>query len=203
MPFDVERAIVRAERVATRATLSLLVARLGPWATARVGARLARLRLARFPFAALGPPVDERDRLSRRQAAPVVQLDRALAGLVSPEVSLELVRAALVAGAVPFLDAMVPPLAPERLAAEAGELMARFFNAEGTAAPDGPAAFRFDVHRCRFVELLDAVGASHLAPLFCESDLVFFDGVRRPVVLGRTRTLGTGGAGCDFRFTPK
>ncbi len=57
------------------------------------------------------------------------------------------------------------------------------------------------MHRCRFVELLAHARAAHLAPLFCEADLAYFDGAHRPITLSRTRTLASGGASCDFHFT--
>ncbi len=200
MGFDTERAIAHAERVATKQVVRRLRDQLGIWQTGRVLARVLLAKLRGEPFKQLGPARDERDRLSRRQAAGVVLLDRALRSLAPPEIAREVVREAVMAGALPFLESMVPLMAPERLAEQAEELAGRFFNAEGAAELESATAFRFDVTCCRFVDLLGAIHESHLAPLFCEADQTFFDGVRRKVVLTRTRTLATGGTTCDFRF---
>ena len=62
--------------------------------------------------------------------------------------------------------------------------------------------------QCTSLVLLDralrrriGADASHLAPLFCEADNLFFDGGRRGVRLERSETLASGGRRCDFRFT--
>lgn len=197
----VARALRIGARAGARIVLAALVRRLGVigalGALARVGAWKAR----GAPFRALGPARDERERLSRAQAGDLVLLDRAVRCAAGPDVALAVAREAVLGGAVPFLDAMIPRFSAERLAAVAPELVARFFNAEGEARViDG--VFHFDVARCRFVELLDAVDARHLAPLFCEADHAFFGGGHRPVTLRRSRTIAGGAAGCDFQFEP-
>ena len=165
-------------------------------------AGVAMAKLRGEPFGALGPPRDERDRLSRRQSADLVLLDRAVRRVADDEVALSIARAAVRAGAVPFLDAMLPPMGGDALRELAPSLADSFFNAEGEGRLTDDGGFAFDVSRCRFVELLTHADARHLAPLFCEADELFFDGKRRPIQLHRTRTIANGGASCDFRFTP-
>lgn len=149
----------------------------------------------------LGPPTDERDRLSRRQCGPAVLLYRTLLEETTMERARAITREAVIAGAMPFLDVMIPPLSVSELAAQAPELARRFFNAEGEAqVVDDGTAVTFDVYRCRFVELLSAAGASELTSLFCEVDRMFFDGKRRPVAMYRRLTLAGGDERCDFRF---
>ena len=56
------------------------------------------------------------------------------------------------------------------------------------------------IRRCRFVELLDAIGEREMATLFCEGDKVFFDTRQPDVRLERPETLAGGGGCCDFKF---
>ena len=142
------------------------------------------------------------DRRSRRQCTSLVLLDRALRRRIGADASFALAREAVRAGALPFLEAMIPRVSADELGELAQALVERFFNADGEAAVDPSGeAFTYTVRRCRFVELLAAADASHLAPLFCEADNLFFDGGRRGVRLERSETLASGGRRCDFRFT--
>jgi hypothetical protein len=199
--MEISRAIRHAERIAARVLLRRMRSELGFPRAAAVLARVAWWKAKGEPFIDLGPPKDHRDRLSRRQCADLILLDRALRATASSEVALSLVRTAVLAGAPPFLEAMIPDLTPLGLADEAGGLAERFFNAEGEARLVDDHHFHFEVRRCRFVELLAHARATHLGPLFCEADLAFFDGAHRPITLRRTRTLASGGASCDFHFT--
>lgn len=172
---------------------------LGLWGTTRVFARMLWYKLRGYPFGRLPAPVDERERLSRLQCGDIVLLDRAVRGVAGAGAGLEVSRRAVLAGGAPFLDAMIPPLPDGGLGAFAQTVAARFFNAEGEAAADESArTFSFTVTRCRFVELLHAVDAAHLAPLFCEVDDAYFETGK--IALERTSTLAGGGACCDFRF---
>lgn len=198
---EVLDAIARGERAAARVVVGALRRELGVTRTFRVLARMGWEKVRGEPFASLGPPVDERDQLSRLQCGDLVLLDRAVRRVAGEGLALSLARRAVHAGAVPFLDAMLPDVEREQLRGLAPMLVGSFFNAEGaTRFSEDRAELAFTVRRCRFVELLGAVGAEHLMPLFCEADEAFFDGRRRPIALRRTRTLGTGADECDFRF---
>jgi len=135
-----------------------------------------------------------------------VQLHRALRRRVGAERAYALTRDAVCAGGLVFLGGLLGELDPARDAGRddvverLGELAGRFFNAEGALEMDGERAVRFDVSRCRFVELLDAIDARELAPLFCEVDRAYFTPDRSPIRLGRERTLAGGDDRCDFRF---
>ena len=200
MQGSVESAIERGERAAASATVRKLRRELGLWRTARVLGRVAVGRARGAPFAELGPASDDRDRLSRRQCGPAVLLYRALLRETTQPHALELTRASVRAGALPFLERMIPPLSLEHFAREGPALARRFFNAEGEARLVDSRTLAFDVQRCRFVELLAAAGAAELSPLMCEVDGEFFDGHRRPVTLRRRHTIAGGDAVCDFRF---
>ncbi|MCA9679023.1 MAG: L-2-amino-thiazoline-4-carboxylic acid hydrolase, partial [Myxococcales bacterium] len=120
----------------------------------------------------------------------------ALRAATDDATALALCRVAVHAGGVAFLDAMLPAT---DLAARAAEVAGWFFNATGTVSQVDDE-LRFDVTACDFARLLPRLGAGHLAPLFCEVDRIYFDEPRRGVLLRRSRTLATGGDGCDFRF---
>ena len=198
---SVMRAIRRGERAAGRAVVGLLRKRFGWLATARVLAAVAIGKLRGEPFATLAAPRDVRERLSRRQCGDVVLIARAVTALAGREAAVEVARTTMLAAALPFIEAMVPAGSAAGLAEQAPKIAGNFFNAEGRGRRDGDA-YLFDVSRCHFVELLQAVGESDLAPLFCEVDEHFFDGRQRPVVLRRSGTLARGADHCDFRFEP-
>jgi hypothetical protein len=194
-------ALKKGERAAVGVAFRALYANFGFAGMLGILGRVAGAKLRGEPFSALGPPVDERDRLSRRQVGDLVLLDRAIRHKYSDEMAMSACRTLTLAGGVVFLDAIVPHLAPDKLGDMAGKLVDEFFNAEGRSTLVDANTFRFDVTRCRFVDLLSKVDAAHLVPLFCEVDSGFFDGKRRPVLLQRTQTLATGGSHCDFVFT--
>ncbi|MCA9718201.1 MAG: L-2-amino-thiazoline-4-carboxylic acid hydrolase [Myxococcales bacterium] len=200
---SVGRALRRGERAAARAVLAGLRRELGVLGATRALLRVAADRLRGRPFAGLGPPRDERDRLSRRQCGDLVLLDRAVRALGDAAAAERVTRAAVLAGAVPFLDAMIPDVPVDRLRELAERLSSRFFNAEGETRIEGARAFVFEVRRCRFVELLAAVDAAHLTPLFCEADNAFFGGGHRPVTLRRETTIAGGAPTCRFEFTAR
>ena len=196
-----EAALKKGERAAIGVTFKALGSNFGFFGTLGILGRIAGAKLRGEPFASLGPAVDERDRLSRRQVGDLVLLDRAIRSKYGGEKALAVCRTLTLAGGVIFLDSIVPSVTPDKLGEMAGKLIDEFFNAEGKATMLDKETLRFNVTRCRFVDLLGQVDAAHLVPLFCEVDSGFFDGKRRPVLLHRTQTLATGGTHCDFTFT--
>jgi hypothetical protein len=192
----------RAQLGAFADILRAMIRELGLVSTTRVMRHVIGARLRREPFAHLGPATDDRERKTRAQAADLVLLDRALREVTGDDaLALALCRDAVVAGGLRFLSAMIPPLPATGLGTFATELAGRFFNAEGDARADADdQSFDFTVRRCLFVELLGAVDASHLAPLFCSVDEVYFARDDQPLRLTRTKTLATGGDCCDFHF---
>lgn len=196
----IARHIRAADRSGARVVLEMLRAEIGIARTVRVLMRFAWMKAKGEPFRALGPPSGARDRLSRRQAAGLILLDRALQGVLAEDARRQVLRRAVREAGIVFLDRMVPEGSAVSLATFARDAAARFFNAEGEAhdLPDG--SFALDVKRCLFVELCAHADAPHLAPLFCEADEAFFDGARRPIELRRTKTLARDASPCDFRF---
>src|SRR5262249_21793245 len=150
---QVTNALSRAEREASVIVGKSLRRRLGAARMLRVLGSVAWARMQGEPWQELGPAVDERDRLSRRQAGDLVLLDRAVRALAGAEVALEVAREAVLAGALPFLDALIPPLSADALGEAAKTLTSHFFNAEGNTFQKNWNTFHFEVSRCRFVEL--------------------------------------------------
>ena len=61
--------------------------------------------------------------------------------------------------------------------------------------------FGFDVHRCRYAEMYNALGIEHLgAILSCNRDGSLVDGFNPDIRFTRTQTLMEGADHCDFRF---
>jgi len=194
-------ALSAGDRAGARYVVATLRQELGVVGTVRVLGQIAWWRARGRPFDRLEPAQDERDCLSRRQCGPPVLLYRALQSRLPQPRALAVVHEAIAVGGLPFLERMIPPLDPARLAAQAGALTQRFFNAEGTVERGADGSVTFDVRRCRFVELLRAVEATELTPAFCAVDSRFFD-QRRGVQMTRRLTLAGGDDRCDFRFEP-
>ncbi len=196
-----EAALKKGERAAIGVTFNALMSNFGFFGMLGVLGRVAGAKMGGEPFGKLGKPVDDRDRLSRRQVGDLVLLDRAIRNKYSGEQAMLVCRTLTLTGGVIFLDAIIPHVTPDKLGEMAGKLIGEFFNAEGKATMVNKETLQFNVTRCLFVDLLAQVDAAHLVPLFCEVDSGFFDGKRRPVLLNRTMTLATGGTHCNFTFT--
>lgn len=194
-------ALWRGDVAGLGAVVPRLGALVGGTGALRVSGAIASARLRGEPFGELPRPPDRQDRLSRRQARDLILLYRALRGETSAAAALELCREVVIAAAVPFMATLVPARRSAALRSMVPQLVRRFFNVEARLVVDDSGE-GFDVVRCRFVELLHAIGCPELAPLFCAADVAFFDGLRRPVVLRRSDTLAAGASRCDFRFVP-
>jgi predicted hydrocarbon binding protein len=60
----------------------------------------------------------------------------------------------------------------------------------------------FDVTRCRYAEMYEALGMKDLGfCLSCSRDAAFAEGFNSRIRLSRTQTIMQGAAHCDFRFT--
>jgi len=198
---QVRRAMAHAERRAALVAVRALGRELGLLRALGVLGEVVRARALREPFASLGPPDSLREELSRAQLGPLVVLVRAVRRRAGAEAAMRVGRAVAHAGAMHFLERMIPDHDADTWAARAPELgeelLGRFFNATGSVrVGDGQASI--DVTACQFVALLERIGERELAPLMCEADLDFFDGQRRAIRLERSHTLAEGADCCDF-----
>lgn len=82
----------------------------------------------------------------------------------------------------------------EAVWAEGGAVSLRFLEDSGTT-------LSFDVTRCRYAEMYEAMGMRDLGfCLSCCRDGVFAEGFNPRIALTRTQTIMEGAAFCDFRF---
>ena len=58
----------------------------------------------------------------------------------------------------------------------------------------------FDIHRCFYLDMLDAYGAPELAATFCNLDDLLYEDLSPYMRWERTKTLARGDDCCDFRF---
>jgi hypothetical protein len=62
-------------------------------------------------------------------------------------------------------------------------------------------SFSFNVTRCRYAELYQALGIAELgAILSCNRDFSLIEGFNPDIHLTRTQTIMEGAAFCDFRY---
>ncbi len=150
-----------------------------------------------------------RERLVQHQVRQAFLLDDVLSGSLgmSAEQALPVIRELVGAVGARFIASNAPfEVEDWRNASEAerrkytSQAMGRFANAEyeiGELRADGLA---FDVTYCRIAELAHGLGRSHLAPLFCWADSVYFDGKGGRPQLERPTTLADGHDRCRFRL---
>lgn len=58
----------------------------------------------------------------------------------------------------------------------------------------------FDLHRCLYWEVTNALGCPELCSIYCENDDISFSGLMPKIRFERTGTLGNGAQCCDFHF---
>ncbi len=207
----IPQEVVQAELDGAWRTFGILLPELGLLPLLGLMGEIVIAETRGEPFAALGPPVDDQDLLSRKQLGPAVLLERALRKRVPPARARELTRRVVLESSITFLKLNVPLLRKkqvlhlgENARRRFGERIARkFFNADVNLTFEQDAAINFTVHRCRFVELLSAVGEMDMASHFCQGDAHFFEQHQPEVQMTRTVELSTGGPHCDFRFAWK
>ena len=201
--------VFQSELYGGRVALKILWRALEPQNTLRVLADVADARANGEPWRGLGRPADEKEALSRRQIGGPVLLERALRKVADPDTARSLVSEIVLAASVDFLKRNVPVmrkrkilrLAPARRDRYLSGIQAKFFNADADMRLEDDQKLCMTVRRCRFVELLDAIGERAMAPVFCEGDRVFFDKHQPGITLKRPKTLSHGGDVCDFQFS--
>jgi hypothetical protein len=199
----------KTEVTSSIAAIGHLRRALGAVSAAATIAEVIAAQVRGEPWRVLGPPVDRRDELCRRQSGGAVLLHRALVSRVGKDRAFELLRAIVLESGLDFASALMGDIDPARDAAGdldktravLEELVGRMPNAEGEITVESRTEARFDITRCRFADLLRAVDAPEIGPIFCEVDDAFFVPERTPVRFRRTLTLATGADKCDFRFS--
>ncbi|GAB4323015.1 MAG: hypothetical protein Kow0069_27960 [Promethearchaeota archaeon] len=190
------------------AGIKVLFKALGPWNAVRVVTRVALAKARGEPWPGEPSPTDPKEAGSRAQAGDAILVYRALLEVTSKHVALDVAKSVVLAGALSFLDRVLPRVDARRLEKAApavrdgvlSKLVDRFPNSDWRLVESTPERFRFHVIRCRLVELVVEAGHPELATAFCSGDLTYFE-VRQPdVSLERPTTIAGGHARCDFTF---
>jgi hypothetical protein len=205
VPFE----LIQSELYGGGVAVKKLWSELGPLHTLRVLADVAVSQAQGEPWRGLGKPADRKEALSRRQLGAAVLLERALRKITTPDTARELVSHIVLTASIDFLERNVPVLRKDKILSMNDtsrdrylqRIQNKFFNADADMRLDGEDKLYMTIRRCRFVELLDAIGERDMAPLFCEGDRVFFDEHQPDITLERPQTLSCGGAICDFQFS--
>ena len=160
------------------------------------------------PYHSLPQAKTLKERFSRHQLKPVVNLYETLCPILGQQKTLEFLKslvsqsgAQFVAYNIPLIDANTwHSLAPESKEQHTTQIIRQFFNAEGQVVEHPLFDFSFDVKVCHFVQLTAQLGRPELAPLFCAADGAFFNQEEVPIALYREHTLAKGDSCCSFRF---
>lgn len=185
------------------AAFAVLRDQLGLKETVRVGLAMGRRP---DPFQVLPEPADDRDRDSRDQIRPSVNLYLELRARIGEDQALKVVRDVVLEASLAFLEANADQLDPGRYlvadpegrVAMVNGVIGRFPNSDGVLEDVRDDGFVFRVTTCRFVNLCNDIGLSDLAPLYCRGDVAYF--ARGSVTLERPTTLAEGDPCCEFRF---
>lgn len=60
--------------------------------------------------------------------------------------------------------------------------------------------YDFNITACKFAQIFHTMGCPQVTPLICAIDISLYEGLSH-ISMQRTKTIGTGGDHCDFRFS--
>ena len=200
--------LIMAELAGARVAVRKMFSQLGAGPALKVLAGVAADQARGEPWRELSRPADTREALSRRQLGSAVLLYRNLCRVCEEPEAYDLTAAIVREASVDFLRRNVPVIKKKKVLGMTDSrrrfylrrIQQKFFNADADMTLDGDEGLLLTVRRCRFPELLKAVGDPQLAPMFCEGDADFFDQHQPEVQLERPEIISRGGAVCDFRF---
>ncbi|OIP29111.1 MAG: hypothetical protein AUK47_28210 [Deltaproteobacteria bacterium CG2_30_63_29] len=186
----------------------LLVGQLGFFAALGTIVQLKWRRLKGQPFAALPAPQSPREAASRKQSADAFVLYDVLSTRLGADRAYALVEQIVVEAGVRFMELVVPPiekseydgLSDEERRAKLAGIAAGFPNIEVDGLQASAEVLSFNVVRCDFNQLGEAIERTQVSPAFCACDAVFFEQKRPEVSFERPHTLSTGSPHCDFCF---
>ncbi|MFK7927920.1 MAG: L-2-amino-thiazoline-4-carboxylic acid hydrolase [Myxococcota bacterium] len=158
------------------------------------------------PFGHLPAAADRKERHSRSQAGDAIRLLRALRTVDGEEEARRITRRVIRASALAFLESSVGDMSPASFANLSKEQreesvrarLDRFPNVTTSLLEASEDQVRFDVSRCRLLELTHEAGEPSLAHVFCSSDAAFF--AAKGLRLDRPSTLANGDDACTFQI---
>ncbi len=68
---------------------------------------------------------------------------------------------------------------------------------------DTSREFAFDIKECLWHNTCSYYRCPELCQIFCRSDEIMYQGLERRMLFARSKTLGSGGDCCDFKFVKK
>ena len=197
---------VRIELQTSALAVRILLRRLGVRTTLAVLGDLVVGQARGEPFVHLAKPIDDRERLCRKQAGPAILLHKSLRRRLGLDTALEVTREVVIAATLVFLRHTIGPLDRDRLMSLSPDerdawvqtVAGRFFNATLVWDEISDAQVAFTVTHCRFPGLCQAGGAPEVAPLLCAGDAVYFGQTVGSVELLRPQTIAEGRESCPF-----
>ena len=150
------------------------------------------------------PAISHLDR--REIQAPIAEcLIRGFARELGRDKALEIATAAIVEDAKKAGQAMGGKLGANTLAA-LGRVVNEVWAEDGAVSirmlDETEQKLSFDVTRCRYAEMYEALGLKDLGYcLSCSRDEAFANGFNPQIRLTRNQTIMQGASHCDFRFT--
>lgn len=164
-----------------------------------------------LPFKVLPPPADAREKETRDELVPAVNLYQTLLARVDPERAFQIARRVILNSSLLHLRSIYPDfggrnflnLADGDAEKAAARLGADFAFADTQVLEMTKEKASFDVIKCRIPDVLAQVDATRLAGIFCEVDFIYFPIFEPDVHLERNQTIIRGGSVCDFRLSWK
>ena len=183
----------------------------GRFETAEVLGEVAWRNATGRPFRGVEAPRDPREAATRKELAPAVNLYHVLRERLGPRQAYQIARRVILNTSLLHLRATYPDFGESSFlnlvgggAEEASSRLATDFPFADTEVVEiSRDRAYFDVTACRIPRVLDQVGASELAPVFCEVDELYFRIYEPAVALERKETILGGGSRCTFRRTWK
>jgi hypothetical protein len=161
------------------------------------------------PWQDLPLPENEKERMTRKQAAPAILLLDVLSARYPAERAAAVTHEIVRESAVLFLKTVVPVIRKDVVTAmEAPErerflrkVLDRFPNTVFGKIELHPEGFRYQVTTCYFQVLARRLGRPEVAEMFCSGDALFFERHMPGVRFEQPGTLACGQEVCDFRFS--
>ncbi|MFA7663551.1 MAG: L-2-amino-thiazoline-4-carboxylic acid hydrolase [Clostridia bacterium] len=153
----------------------------------------------------------EKDLESRELIGEAILLYRALKNIREIKEAERIVREVIIRSAVTQLNFLIPLIKREKLLKMGEEDRSAFFegiidkfpNADYELVEENSKRYKFDIVRCRLVDLIIKAGHPELMDAFCAGDGIYFSMCQPEVLFSRQHMIGKGAEKCDFEFRIK
>lgn len=153
----------------------------------------------------------EKDLESRELIGEAILLYRALKNIKEIKEAERIIREVIIRSAVTQLNFLIPLIKREKLLKMGEEDRSAFFkgiidkfpNADYELVEENNDRYKFDIVRCRLVDLIIKAGHPELMDAFCAGDGNYFSMCQPEVLFSRKDMIGKGAEKCDFEFRIK